>query len=111
MGRHYARIRALIGHNDDDTIGAMAASGGQLPLSAGEELLLALQEDNSFENFLLVHDEFVQMLVAEANRDDISEELQAELVVFVAAFHSMRQVILSFIAGDGVLLSGVGTVQ
>ena len=67
-------------------------------------MLLSLQADNSFENFLLIHGEILRLLMDEYNKAT-SEELQDELAGFIAAFYSVKRLIVPFVTDDVAALA------
>lgn len=77
---------------DDDTV-------GNAP-TPSDELLLALQKNGSWENFLLVHGELMRLLMAEASSGNVPRALRDEFSSFVTDFYSLRDPIISFITGD-----------
>ena len=94
LQHRYERLRIAMGNPPaEDTVGKA--------LTTGDELLLSLQADDSWANFLLVHGELVKLLMDEYRRAT-SEELQDELAGFIAEFYSVKRLIVPFVTGDDV---------
>ena len=85
------RCGRIIGTTTDDVVGKS--------LTRSDELLLSLQDDDSFENFLLVHGEFMQLLVNEYHKAT-NEESRDEIAGLIAEFYSIKRLIVPFVTGD-----------